>query len=89
MGDHRAYIKIDFEFHGENYTMDANINYWGFDGVDERIIKFFEDSWSDGYGRFQDEVCESERKDRERKEKERELSELKRLKAKYGELDDE
>jgi hypothetical protein len=44
MGDHRATIKIDFKFHGKHYKMNSWVNYNGYNGVDERIIEFFENA---------------------------------------------
>lgn len=65
MGDHRADVKITFDFHGKKYEYDAWINYQGYDGVDQRIIEFFENSWSDGMSRYN----ERHRKAREKREK--------------------
>jgi len=85
MGDHRAEIHIVFKIHGKTYKGDWDwINYFdNRDGIDDRVVEFFADSWSDAYGRFQKQL------DKARKESERpiiekrEKAELKRLKEKY------
>lgn len=83
MGDHKATIKISFDLHGKVYKMDSWINYSGHDGVDRRVIDFFEHSWNDAYARYQDEIYKSETETREKQKLEDEVKELARLKEKY------
>jgi hypothetical protein len=84
MGDHRLSITIKAEFHGKTYEYDNWMNYNGFDGVDRRIIEFFEAIWDDGYARFQQQIHESEKEQREEQTRRNELAELQRLKEKYA-----
>jgi hypothetical protein len=47
MGDFRASIKIEFEMYGKKEKLDTWINYFpNEDGIDERIVEFFSDSWN-------------------------------------------
>lgn len=86
VGDHRATINIKVEFHGKTYEWkDAWINYSGYDGPDSRVIEFFENMWRDGYGRWLDEVHESQEEQRAAKQEVDERETLAALKAKYGE----
>lgn len=90
MGDHRASIKIQFDFHGKTYEMDSWINYCDSDGngVDSRVIEFFGEAYRDGMARYAEEEYEYHRERRKREEKEKELAELKRLKTKYEPTND-
>lgn len=84
MGDHRATISIRMEFHGKVYEWkDAWINYNGHQGVDERVIKFFEDAWDDGYRRWSEDAHDADRQHRESETRQHELADLARLKTKY------
>lgn len=84
MSDHRADIKITFNFHGVDYKYDGWIN-WSpnDDGIDQRIVDFFREAAEKGYARFDAQVAEYQHEYRERHERESELAELQRLKAKY------
>lgn len=85
MGDHRASIKIEFEFHGKTYKMDSWVNYFpDGDGVDRRVQEFFEKAYNDGMRRYQDELFEADRERREREQEEADRAEYARLKAKFG-----
>ncbi len=85
MGDHRASIKIEMEFHGVTRKCDMWINYFP-DGewADRRVIEFFEEAYSAGMDAWNaDEAKAIE--EREKTETERsEREELARLKEKYG-----
>lgn len=84
MGDHRATINIRVEFHGKVYEWkDAWINYNGHNGIDERVVNFFEKMWEDGYARWMAETHKYERQQKavETERSEREL--LEKLKRKY------
>ena len=86
MGDFRADIKIKMRSLGKTYEMDSWLSYWPdseCDGVDQRIINFFRNSWEDTKQRHDETVYKAEEEKRALKEKAYELSELKRLKDKY------
>lgn len=85
MGDHRASIKIEMEFHGVKDSCDMWINYTPTDccNMDSRVLKFFERIYNQGMAKYDAEVAayEWERTKEQREAEER--SELARLKAKY------
>jgi hypothetical protein len=88
MGDHRANVKIEFEFHGEVYKYDGWIN-WSpdnaeFDGVDGRVIEFFRESTADGMKRYNADVAEYMREQRAAEIERAERAEVERLNKKYG-----
>lgn len=86
MGDFRADIKIRMESLGKVYKMDSWLNYWPLsecEGVDQRVIDFFRESWEDIKSRHDDLVYKSDTKRREAEQRENELADLKRLKEKY------
>jgi hypothetical protein len=84
MGDHRANVKIEFEFHGKTYKMDAYINYFPENGsVDERVTQFFESAYEDGISRYNEKIYKSQEKERKAKLEEDERSEYARLRSKY------
>ena len=84
MGDHRATINISVQFHGKTYEWkDAWINYSGHDGVDQRVLDFFENMWTDGYSRYLDAMDAAGEKERARETEADERRELMRLKQKY------
>jgi len=87
MGDHRASIKIEFEMHGIIEKADMWIN-WSPDfgdsrGCDQRIIEFFERASGKAMDKYDEELFESQLKERKKAEEEKDRKELKRLKAKY------
>lgn len=84
MGDHRISLTIKAEFHGQIYEIkDAWWNYSGHNGVDQRVIDFFERMWDDGYRRWADDVDAYNKKQKAKETEEAELAELSRLKMKY------
>lgn len=85
MGDHRASIKIEMEFHGVKDSCDMWINYYptGCCDVDERVTEFFKRIYNQGITKYEEMVCASEKEEHDRNEKANELAELARLKAKY------
>lgn len=84
MGDHRADIKIKFWFHNKTYKYDAWINYSpDSDGLDNRVVEFFRESYEDGIRRYDELVAKDEEKRNREFVREKELAELKRLKLKY------
>lgn len=88
MGDHRAEIHITFNFHGKKYKCDLDwINYCPteVDGVDQRVVEFFRESFENGIRRFEKQVYESHQEQRERETERQERAELERLQTKYGE----
>jgi hypothetical protein len=82
MGDHRARIKIEMEFHGVKDSCDMWINYWP-DGeyadVDDRIIQFIRQVYAEGMDVYEGRM----RNIRKREVERRERAELARLKAMY------
>jgi hypothetical protein len=84
MGDHRISLTIKAEFHGKIYEIkDAWWNYQGHDGVDRRVIDFFERMWDDGYRRWADDVDAYHQQQKAKETEETERAELIRLKLKY------
>jgi hypothetical protein len=81
MGDHRASIKIEMEFHGITSKTDLYINYApnGCCEMDERVAEFFRNAYDKGMSEHDSGMAEYWKKRDEEKEKE----ELARLKAKY------
>lgn len=89
MGDHRASIKIEVDFHGFKDKADMWINYCDSDGngVDSRITEFFSNMYDKGMAKYRLEESEYfEKRDAKEKEK-REREDLARLKAKYENTD--
>jgi hypothetical protein len=85
MGDHRASIKIEIEFHGVKKEADWWINYHDSDGngVDSRVSEFFSNVYFEGMLNHGFEMQQFY-KERDKKLAElNELQELKRLKDKY------
>lgn len=87
MGDHRASIKIEMEFHGVKDKTDMWINWSDYNsechGVDQRIIDWFRSVHERGMEKYEEALFESQKEQRERDERERDLKELARLKEKY------
>ena len=84
MGDFRADIDLKMTMFGKTYKRNMWINYWdNGDGVDDRIIEFFRESWNDARTRHDAIIYKSQAKERKAAERKFELAELKRLKAKY------
>lgn len=84
MGDHRADIKITFNFHGKDYKLDSWLNWSPNDlGIDERIIEFFRKSSEDGYARYARQEAEHFKRERAIEIEKEERAELERLKNKY------
>jgi hypothetical protein len=83
VGDHRASIKIEIEFHGIKREVDMWINYWPYgceyEHVDDRIIEFIRDVYHEGMAQYEEEMARIKECDRETEEK----AEWKRLKEKY------
>jgi|GEM_PF-6755656 len=85
MGDHRASIKIEFSMYGETKKANMWIN-WSPDndqGVDRRVIEFFEDaanSMSAAYYEVQEHAAREYQKT---VEEEAERKEFDRLKKKF------
>jgi hypothetical protein len=82
MGDHRASIKINIEFHDVKDEMEFWINYnpdgecWG---IDDRIIDFIRDVYLRGMRKYEKEDAKETAKEIEKEER----AELKRLKKIY------
>lgn len=86
MGDHRANIKVEFTIHDKTYRQEWGwINYSADeDGIDRRIVEWFDECWQDAYGRYSTAMYEADIENRERRKREAELEELARLTAKYA-----
>lgn len=86
MGDHRANIKIEIEFHGIKEKCDMWINYLPgeFEGVDDRIVKFFRDVYERGMDEYNKIIREYWEEQHRNELEKREKDELERLKIKYG-----
>src|SRR5579862_8136084 len=60
MGEHRASIKIEMEFHGVKDTCDMWINYMGdqsfceCEGVDDRVVKFVRSVYERGMVKYEE-----------------------------------
>jgi hypothetical protein len=85
MGDHRASIKIEVDFHGFKDKADMWINYCDSDGngVDSRITEFFGNMYEKGMAKYHADQWEYEEEKREREQEEKDRKEFERLKAKY------
>lgn len=84
MGDHRASIEIKFSIHGNLYTKEWWINYSpNHDGIDQRIVEWFDECWQEAYSKWQVGVDEYLAEQRRKETEEEELKELARLKEKY------
>jgi hypothetical protein len=82
MGDHRASIKIEMEFHGVKDSADMWINYWPdgeYQDVDDRVIKFIRSIYERGMANYEKARAAHAEKDQEAAERQQ----LARLKAKY------
>ena len=86
MGDHRASIKIEVEFHGFKDKADMWINYCDSDGcgVDSRITEFFSNMYDEGMSRYRTEMYEYEEAKQELEQEEKDKAEYERLKLKYA-----
>lgn len=80
MGDHRGELNATFEFHGKKYTYGSGYVNWDPYGSVERVKKWPEECWDDGYSRYVEQVEGPARRAQEEVE---ERQELVRLKAKY------
>lgn len=86
MGDHRAIVKIEMEFHGIKDKCDMWINYWpsNVEGVDDRIIEFCRRIYEKGMAKYENEMAERLEKEYEQEIRQAEEKEFARLKAKLG-----
>ena len=85
MGDHRASIKIEFEFHGVKDKTDMWINYWPEEccNMDKRVSEFFNKVYEKGMRKYEDQMAKYYEEKHKTEIEEREKMELKRLKQKY------
>jgi hypothetical protein len=84
VSDQRADIAISFSIYGETFKYEGSINWSPNDeGIDERIVGFFSNSYQIGYQKYQMRLEDYFRETDERGQREAELAELKRLKLKY------
>jgi len=89
MGDHRANIKIEMEFHGVKDSCDMWVNYSpeGCCGMDQRVIDFFERVYKKGMAKYDRQMAEYEAERNKEAIEHAEKAELERLKAKYESQD--
>lgn len=84
MGEHRASIKIEMEFHGIKDHTDMWINYFPQEccQMDARVVEFFDKMYRRGMEKYHanNEKYFAEQKDIE------ERKEFERLKKKYGDV---
>ncbi len=84
MGDARASVKIEFSIYGEEFKQEWWINWFPEDGMcDRRITEWFEACYSKAREKYDDELYESQRAERDRIEEATERAQLEKLKAKY------
>ncbi len=87
MGDHRATIKIEMEFHGVKDSCDMWINWsprdWECEGVDYRVIEFIQKIYNKGIEKYNAQQEEYWAQQRRKDVEVAERKELKRLKQKY------
>lgn len=81
MGDHRATIKMQIDFHGIHKECDMWINWNHWD--ESSVTGWLQTVHREGMAAYDQMVYESQRKERETRERKEELAELKRLKEKY------
>lgn len=85
MGDHRASIKIEMEFHGVKDSLDAWINYVPLSccDMDERVVEFFRRVYYAGMEKFEAERAAAELEKNKDEIEKSEREEYERLKTKY------
>lgn len=84
MGDHRASIKIEMEFHGIKDSCDMWINYspdGEYPEIDDRIISFIRSVYNRGMEKYDEETYEY--REEQKKEERKKLYEV--LKKEFGE----
>ncbi|MGO9530803.1 MAG: hypothetical protein ACLP3B_06450 [Syntrophobacteraceae bacterium] len=90
MGDHRADVKIEMEFHGVKDKCDMWINYMGdssfaeCEGVDDRIVKFIRNIYEKGMTKYRQQMEEYYEKEHAEDIRKGEEREFERLKKKLG-----
>ena len=85
MGDHRASIKIEFSMYGETKEADMWIN-WSpddYQGVDRRVIEFFEQAAHEMSFKYYEAQERANRRQQKKAEAEAERKEYERLKEKF------
>lgn len=85
MGDHRASIKIEFSMYGETKKADMWIN-WSpddYQGVDSRVIEFFEQAAHEMSFKHYEAQERANRRQQKKAEAEAERKEYERLKEKF------
>lgn len=90
MGDHRAHVMIEFDFHGKVYKCDMDINWCPDSGtsgtIDRRVEEFFLNAAEDGYARYLAKIEKDGQRNREREQEESDRREYGRLKQKFEPL---
>jgi len=89
MGDHRASVKIEFEFHGVRDSCDMWIN-WSPDtsdcrDVDQRVIDFFRRVYEKGMDVYYEEMAQIAQRDHQKRIEKIERRQLAELQEKYKE----
>lgn len=85
MGDHRASIKIEMEFHGVKDSTDMWINYVPESccSMDRRVADFFQSVYERGMDIYQAEMKKEDIKRNRKQIEAKEKAEYERLKAKF------
>lgn len=85
MGDHRASIKIEINFHGIEEKVDWWINYCDSDGegLDRRVKEFFSDVYYRGMIKYDEEMLRFYSEQNLKKVEAEEKETLRKLKNKY------
>ena len=83
--DSRCNLKIEFSIYGEDFKWESSINYTPDDdsGVDSRVADWFKECYRKARYKYEEEMYEAQRAERERKTEAEEREQLARLKEKY------
>ncbi len=84
MGDHRAECHIQFKYHGKEYRLDLDwVNWCPSEGIDTRVVEFFDDATQDALDRYHDGIREDDERRKRADQEEHDRAEFSRLKAKF------
>jgi len=50
--DSKATIKISFDIYGEHYEADMHLNYYPYNGIDRRIIDWFDRCYEQAFAKY-------------------------------------
>jgi hypothetical protein len=84
MSDSRFHLKVTFEVYGREFKWAPSLNWSAAPGeCDERISRWFADSYGTAYAEFQTKQFEADTERRQRAEEAAEREQLARLRKKY------